>query len=266
MGKYPTTGYDYLTELMSQGIYHFTTLEAQKAFHNSPVAARAVVRRLKRKGLINTPYRGFHVVVPAEYKAFSSLPADQFIPQLMAHLETQYYVGLLSAAQMHGAAHQKPQYFQVVVPKNRPEITCGRVRVMFVARENLATIPTETRNTPRGYLRLSTPEGTALDLVTYPNHAGGLGNVITVLTELSEKMDPKTLLKVARGSGPLPYVQRLGFLLDQLKLKKLANPLADFVANHAKLPTLLAPGLPSKNSLKNKRWNLIVNTAVEGDL
>ena len=35
----------------------------------------------------------------------------------MAHLSQPYYVALLSAAAYHGAAHQKPQVFQVMVPR-----------------------------------------------------------------------------------------------------------------------------------------------------
>jgi hypothetical protein len=33
------------------------------------------------------------------------LPVDQFVPQLMEHLDLAYYAGLLTAASLHGAAH-----------------------------------------------------------------------------------------------------------------------------------------------------------------
>ena len=47
---------------------------------------------------IADPNRGFHVVVPPAYRRLGCLRADQFIPDLMAHLGEPYYVGLLSAA------------------------------------------------------------------------------------------------------------------------------------------------------------------------
>ena len=47
----------------------------------------------------------------------------------MDRLEVPYYAGLLTAARYHGAAHQQPQIFQVVVPKNRPPIHCGLVKI-----------------------------------------------------------------------------------------------------------------------------------------
>jgi hypothetical protein len=54
------------------------------------------------------------------------------------------------------------------VARNKPAITCGKIRVMFVARKNMELIPTTDFKTPRGYLKISTPEATAYDLVGYP--------------------------------------------------------------------------------------------------
>lgn len=266
MTKNHLSGAQYLSNLMAKGIYTFTTNQAQGAFQASERATIATLWRLKTKGLINTPFRGFHVIVPAEYRAYGCLPAEEFVPDLMHHLSSPYYAGLLTAAQYHGAAHQKPQYFQVLASKNRKNIECGRVRVFFIARRNVEQMATETRNTSRGMIRFSTPETTAIDLVTYPEHAGGLGNVATVLSELSEKIDPKLLLKAAKTSGPIPYIQRLGYLFDYLKKKELAAALSDHIERHAKITTPLVPSLPRKGRRENSKWKLIINSEIEIDL
>lgn len=122
----------------------------------------------------------------------------------MERLSVAHYAGLLTAARYHGAAHQQPQPFQVVVPKNRPSIRCGRVVVDFVARRNAGEMPTGQVNTPRGYLRVSSPEATAFDLVGYPDRCGGLDNVATVLAGLAEKLDAQRLVEL----GPLSPVPR----------------------------------------------------------
>jgi predicted transcriptional regulator of viral defense system len=80
----------------------------------SPVATRAALRRLLRRGSIASPYRGFYVNVPPEYRRMGCVPAEQFVPQLMEHLGLDYYAALLTAGQYHGAAHQQPQVFQVM--------------------------------------------------------------------------------------------------------------------------------------------------------
>ena len=132
----------YIDSLAAKGRYHFTTAGAVAALGSSPVAVRAVIRRLREKGRLATPFRGFHLIVPPEYRALGCLPAEQFVPLLMEHLGLVYYAGLLTAASLQGAAHQAPMVFQAVVAENRPEIRCGRVRVEFVARANVGEIPT----------------------------------------------------------------------------------------------------------------------------
>ena len=142
----------------------------------------------------------------------------------MALANEPYYLALLTAAQRHGAAHQRPQVVQVMVRKNREAIECGKVRVEFIARGDLDKMPVAEVNTPRGVVRLSTPEVTALELVGYPKHSGGLSNVATVLTELAEEIDSENLVAVARLS-PVSWSQRLGYLLELVGQDTLAEAL-----------------------------------------
>ena len=161
---------EYIEDLAAHGRYHFTTEDALGAISGSDAAVRAQLRRLKNHGRIASPMRSFHVIVPPEYKHLGCLPAEHFVDQLMEALGEPYYVALLSAAERHGAAHQRPQSLQVMVRKNRPAIECHQVRIVFVARGDLERMPVMTVNTPRGFVRYSTPEVTALELVGYPNH------------------------------------------------------------------------------------------------
>jgi len=155
------------------------------------------VNRLARQGAVASPARGFYVIVPPEYRALGCLPAEQFVPSLMTSLGLPYYAGLLTAARYHGAAHQRPQEFQVFLDRRRRPIAYGRVRVAFMVRKRLRDVPVQEFNTPRGAPRLSTPEATALDMVGYQHHAGGLDHVATVLSELAERLDPKQLVRAA---------------------------------------------------------------------
>jgi predicted transcriptional regulator of viral defense system len=254
----------YVDSLAGRGRYHFTTMEAVAALSSSPIAVRAAIRRLRGKARVAMPFRGFHLIIPPEYRALGCLPADQFVPQLMEHLGLAYYAGLLSAASLHGAAHQAPMVFQTIVADNRPEIRCGRVRVEFVARRNVTDIPTMQKNTLRGVLRISTREATAFDLVGYPGHAGGLSNVATVLAELAEHMDAEKLLGEAEHS-PLPWTQRLGYLLERVDATKLAALLADYVADHATEYVPLRPRKSIVDATRDTRWRLFVNEVVEAE-
>lgn len=255
----------FIDELASEGRYHFTTEEAAEWLGSSLVATRAALRRLRHKRLIAMPYRGFFVIVPAEYRRLGCLPADQFVPLLMEHLGLGYYAAILTAGRYHGAAHQQPQVFQVMVPKNRAAIICGQVRVAFVARRNVSEMPVTSLNTPRGHLAVSTPEVTAFDLVGYLRHAGGLDNVATVLTELAESLDSKTLASIAELS-PLAWSQRLGYLLDHVGARDGTAPLSRYVAASVRDTVPLLPGASAAGAWRDTRWKLAVNAVVEPDL
>lgn len=129
----------------------------------------------------------------------------------------------------------------------------------------MSEIPTVQRNTLRGVLRVSTPEATAFDLAGYPGHAGGMSNVATVLAELAENMDAAKLLAETERS-PLPWVQRLGYLLEHADAANLAAPLAEHVASRAREYVPLRPRKSVARASRDSRWRLLVNEEVEADL
>ncbi len=254
----------YIDDLAARGRHHFTTDEAVAALGGSIPTVRAALRRLKAKGEVADPHKGFYVVVPPEYRRLGCLPAEQFVPQLMKHLREPYYVALLSAAELHGAAHQRPQAFQVMVKMNRRPLECGEVRVQFMARKDLEQMPVVEKNTARGGLRVASPEATALELVGYADQCGGLDNVASVLAELVEALDAAKLAAAAR-LGPISWAQRLGYLLDLTEHHELGDSLAPVVKELAHVFAPLVRSRPKAGAERLARWKLAVNSSVEAD-
>ena len=255
---------EYVADLAAHGRHHFTTDEAVGAIGSTRSAVRAQLRRLKARGVIAEPVRGFGVIVPAEYRSRGCVPAEQFIPQLMELAGEPYYFALLSAAERYGAAHQRPQVVQVMARKNRAAIECGKVRVEFVARHDLERMLLKEFNTPRGVARYSTPEVTALELVGYPNHAGGIANVATVLSDLVEEMEADALARAARLS-PVSWSQRLGYLLERVGESDVAEALVPFVEEHARSYTPLRRAALNTGAARDASWKLIVNVDIDPD-
>lgn len=256
---------DHLARLSSAGRYVFTSREVGEALEVSQDAVKLALNRLRRKGEIASPARGFYVIVPPEYRTLGCLPADQFIPTLMAQSRMPYYAGLLSAAQYHGAAHHRPQEFQVMLGKPRRPIVCGKVRVVFHVRKHVADVPVQSVNTPRGTVTVSTPEATAFDLIGYETKIGGLDAVATVLVELAEKIDPEKLAALA-PIVPLPWVQRLGYILERIEEAPRARLLKDYVCAHVRDMTVLQPSAQhGGGASRNRDWKLIVNAEVEAE-
>jgi predicted transcriptional regulator of viral defense system len=256
---------DYLDRLAASSRYSFSTSEALEALGISRPALKVALGRLARQQRVVSPARGFYLIVPPEYRSLGCLPADQFIPDLMKRLKRPYYAGLLTAAQYHGAAHQRPMEFQVFVEKPRRRITCGGVRVEFIVRKGVARVPVQNLNTPRGSIAVSTPEATAIDLIGYQRNAGGLSQVATVLAELAERIDSKKLA-LAAETAPVPWLQRLGYVLDQVGASDKTKSLKELVRARAHEPVPLLSGAPYSKTTRNADWRIYANATVEVDL
>jgi predicted transcriptional regulator of viral defense system len=254
-----------IKKLAESGRTTFTTKDIHGLRQSSSIAVMAALRRLEAKGEIVTLHRGLFAIVPPEYRSLACIPAEQFIPDLMEYLQANYYVALLSAAEYHGAAHQRPQLFQVMVNKALRPVKCGRVGVQFLSKKTIEGIPTQSRNTPAGIIRFSTPEATAFDLVGYAGRAGGIDNVATVLTELHEKINADVLVSVS-SLFPIVWAQRLGYLLDSVGAGEKAERLAAHIKDRAPVRVSLVPGIGIKKAIMNRRWRLFINTAVEADI
>lgn len=255
----------YIEDLAASGRYTLTSGEARSSLGVSADAAKLALNRLARQGLIASPARGFYVIVPPEYRSLGCPPADQFIPALMKRSDMPYYAALLTAAQYHGAAHQRPQEFQVFLDRKRRPIACGRVRVAFMVRKRIRDVPVQGFNTPRGTMFVSTPEATAVDLVGYQHQAGGLDLAATVLAELAEQIKPEKL-SVAAATAPVAWAQRLGYLLEHVGAGEKAADLKAYVRAHARQSTLLLPKAPHKKARRHEDWKLYVNADVEADV
>lgn len=257
--------HEFINQLRSQGRYFFTTEEAQSALILTKIATLNALRRLRLNKLVVSPARGFYLILPPEYQILGCLPAEMFIPDLMKYFNLPYYVGFLSAAQYYGAAHQKPQRFQIVTSKNRPAIHLGRVYIEFIANKKIAMMPTKKFNTPAGTIEVATPEVISADIVTMPQHAAGISNAATVLMELAEKMDTKKILELNRLNPELFWLQRLGYLLEFLKFHPLAAEIAKILNTKELHWVRLVSNASYKPLSRVKKWKIIVNTKVEPD-
>ncbi len=266
---------EYLKILRSQGRSCFTKKEALQELKIANVNLNARIQRLKKKGELISPARNFYVIVaPEDLPQGAPHPADLVI-MLMRHLKRDYYACLLTAAQHYGAAHQKPMVFQVMVNKPMRKLKFASVRIHFIYKKSFKDLPAREFIKREGYLKVSSPELTAMDLLLYTRKAAGLSNVVTVLFELIDNINADKLVELAQQVNNKAWVQRLGYLLEQLQLadEKSARHKAKVVArlekylSKQKLSYIqLSPGLTTKGSKRNNKWMIIENTTVESDL
>lgn len=261
----------YMTDLLSAGRIVFTRDEAIAALDMTLHGfLKAVERQKSRKALLN-PRQGFYVVVPPQFLSWGAPPPAWYIDDLMRHEGHPYYVGLLKAAELHGATHQAVMEFQVITDKRLPRIRAGRSIVSFHYRKDMVRIA-ETiadHKTDTGRMKVSSPELTALDLLRYARAAGTLDSIATVLSDLGTKLKPRQLAALA-PAFERSVVQRLGFLLDHLGFGPAAAVLNEHLQRAKPLgwveldPAGVASG-PELPLERNSRWNVIVRSLPELD-
>jgi predicted transcriptional regulator of viral defense system len=256
----------YVEELQSKGRLVFTSAEAQEKLGESANAFIKASLRLIQKDKLFRPTTGFYVIIPAEYRSGKSVPPEWYIDSLMKFHGLPYYVGSLSAAALHGAAHQAPQELQVITTKPLRLITIHRTRIRFLTKKNLSETPVQEMKTHTGFFKVSTPEATAIDLIRYYRRAGYLSNVATVLAELSEIIDSKKLVRAVQVEGEIAHAQRLGYLIDQYGDKKSVSALQKWTSEKETKFVLLRPGWDGAELARDQKWRVIVNDEVEPDL
>ncbi len=256
----------YIEELQAHGRLIFTATEAQKTLGNSPNAFIKASLRLIQKNKLFCPTSGFYVIIPTEYRSGKSVPPEWYIDSLMKFHRLPYYVGGLSAAALHGAAHQAPQELQVVTTKPLRMIATHRTRIRFLTKKAIAETPIQEMKTHTGFFKVSTPEATAFDLIRYYRWAGYLNNVATVLAELSERIDPKKLVFAALAGGEVAQAQRLGYLLDHYGEKKKVAELRKWLSEKETKLVPLRPGWKGEVTTQDKKWRILVNDIIETDL
>jgi predicted transcriptional regulator of viral defense system len=258
---------DLLDDLVAHGRAAITTSQAADALAIPEDQVRVRMHRYVQQGRVIAPARGLWVPVPPQHRIYGSLPGLQLIDLLMGHLERDYYVGWLSAAEVHGAAHQAPQALQVAVSAPVQDRTFGRVRLQFAIRARVAEVPREQRIAPTGRFWVATPATTALDLVDDPDRCGGLSNAATVIAELAEdgKLTDDALADAA-GHFAVTTVRRLGRLLDSLDLSALTGGLQRLAAEHRRAPITALDRHSAPEGPVDHRWRVAVNTEIDPDL
>jgi predicted transcriptional regulator of viral defense system len=259
------TSRDLADHFLAAGRYTFTLPEVEETLGVDSAAAYSVLSRLRRRHEIFSPARGLYVAVPPEYRSWGVVPGEWFIEPMMRHLGRPYYVGLLTAAATHGAAHQAPQVFQVVT--DRRELIrnrdLGRIRIRFYSSKYVADDPKIRITVPSGYAIVGSKETTVVDLVHKPRQSGGFSNVATILQELGELMGSE-LARVASRRGRA-MVRRVGWFVDHFGQIDDVEALRQAARLEVGEPVLLDPS-KGRRGKADPAWQVRLNTTVEPDV
>lgn len=227
--------------------------------------------RLSKKKKILSVWRDFYAVILPEYGISGIPPAIEYIDQLMKFLRRDYYVALLSAAALQGASHHAPLEFFVISDSRilRDKLK-GDIKINFVTKKNIPEQYITQVRVNSGYINVSKLELTAFDLIIYEKNVGGINRIATVLSEFAENLDLSNINLGFLKSMDIAVIQRLGYLLDVLEFKNIANDLfqksQDAKLKFRKYPlSLLSEKRNFSEYAINEKWKIIVNEEIDVD-
>ena len=248
----------------------FSIADVKEEFPNTSVRViTSELYRLSKQSIIVSVYKCFYTVMPVQYSARGVVPPLYYIDQLMSYLGKPYYISLLSAAELHGAAHQRPQKFSVttILPKTTTSSQYNN-QLMWNYRREIPENLLMQKNSETGRVKFSSPELTAVDLVQYNQLIGGLSMAATVLEELLEYTDFNKQFETLLSVTNIPTLQRLGYIAEViLEETEQANTLFNLLKSDDK--RMKKVPLDSDHSTDgcqiDNRWNVIINQTIEPD-
>lgn len=261
---------DWVHDKAIHGFSTFSVDEVKKEFTTlSPQHIQTELNILTKSSIISAVYRGFYVIIPTHYMLRGSVPPLYYVDQLMSYLGKPYYVSLLSAAELLGAAHQRPQTLSITTRLPQPRVSTDKNPLLsWTYRREIDENFLLTKNTETGILKYSTVELTAADLVQYSQNVGGLSRVTTVLEELCDVMDMSRFTDNLCNYTTLTTLQRLGYVMEYvLSERTKADVIYDRIKSSGKkmLYRALDKGADTTGAERNDKWKIIINCEIEPD-
>ena len=261
---------DWINQQLAKGNYSFSLAYLHTNMPDkSYISIKLGLKRLANKNKIISVNKGFYIIIPPTYQNIGILPPSMFMADLMDFLKRPYYISLLSAASLHGAAHQQPQlhFICTTLPSMRDTNKKG-IRIKYISKRNFPETHIIQKKTESGYVNLSDHVLTCLDLINYYKTIGGLNRAATVINELSEEITESNIKKDILQLATNANFQRLGYLWEyecgQIDLSNVLFKIMKELRPAFKMYKLS----PSKNLqqqyIKN-RWKINVNTKIEVD-
>jgi len=260
----------WIENKLANGNYTFKLETIKEDLPNkTDISIKRSLSRLVKQGKTISILKGFYIIIPPSYKNMGILPPIMFIDDLMNFIGRPYYVSLLSAAAIFGAAHQQPQvhYICTTLPSIRTTRKKG-IRIKYISKRKFSNSHFIKKKTESGYVNVSNPLLTCVELINYYKTIGGMNRAATIINELTEEIKVEKLNKDIFNIGSNADIQRLGYIWEkEVYQLKLADKLYSiFKARSVKMKSQkLINNKPIKEDAAKNRWKINVNTLIEID-
>ena len=250
----------FINARMALGRVAFSLTELTKESGLSDIAAKYQLLRLRGKVVRVSPRRPFFLIVGPEHRNMGAPPAAWWLQDYFNWLGRPYYLALQSAASAFGSNPQALQVTQVMTDRPCRTIKVGRIQVRFFVKRGIERTPTQQLVQAAAPLCISTPEATVFDLVRYATKIGGIERAAETIRPLLPSLRDRELKRVLTVENEIAVAQRLGFIVQAARAKKLAQIIYDWLPEKL----TIVPLSPLKGERKSlplvERWQVLNNS------
>src|SRR3990172_5174641 len=236
-----------ITELHERRRATFTVRDVQEILGGTANAARSLIYKARRRGLVTQLKPGLYNLVPFELGRATQHVGDPHLIARDAVGGVPYFLSFATAFELHRMTTQPSLVIYVSSPRRMRAQTIGKYQYRFVlVPKRMMFGLAQHWVTKDQAVAVSDVERTILDGLREPAHVGGITQVARGLWMKREKLSVEPLLDYARRVRISAVDRRLGFLLelDGLAGKPALDTLHAGLTNtyHRFDPTLPAEG------------------------
>ena len=211
-----------LDQSQARGMWVVVVADLARSAGLTDLAARRQLERLTPR-VVRLPGRpAMRLLVSPEHRVRGAPPVANWLDAYFKLRSQPYYVGLLSAAALHGASQQALQITQVLTTKPMRPLEIGRLHIDFHVNTRLPSTPLAQLAGMPAPLAVSTAEATAIDLITFSHCIGGIRRASQVIADMKPAMTVSGLKRALAAQSPTAAKQRLGYVLTVLGLDRMA--------------------------------------------
>ncbi len=246
-----------IDHFLAKGQKTFSLTELAEFKQSERKVASLMAQKLCKNGFIQRLADDYYAILSPTEKQGQQASPYQTMDALMRHKGIPYYVGLLSAANLHGAAHHRPMVFQVVTANQVRIPKKFVVGIYFHTKKHFPASNIQSHKGEYGYIQVSSPALTLYDVLHYETAAGGIYNALNVIKELLPQLKQQDLKALLKNKLESSIIRRLGFILEKLEAKTYAKLLEPRLTHN--LLTVPLSRLEKPQGLKDKKWHIIDN-------
>ncbi|WP_136468971.1 type IV toxin-antitoxin system AbiEi family antitoxin domain-containing protein [Flagellimonas onchidii] len=258
----------FVKDKLSSEQYAFSRAEYITYSGKNSNAVTTDLAYLSKKKEILALRKGFYLIIPPRYSKLGIIPLELYVHKLFEHLNKAYYVGLYSAARLHGAAHQQTQIDYVITQGSRMlDIRKKAIALDFFLTKNWPQANIVQRKSDAGYFNVSDPLLTIADLLYHQRKLGGINRMLANIEELLEEVTQGQVNSLLQWYPHKSVLQRLGFLLEYIAPQNnQLDPIYEYLMKQQFYPVFLNTADKNKPGSVDNRWKVDVNMKLESDI